>query len=539
MIDLNVLRDADAAYVARLGKRRNKIIGGLCLLLGCLTIVAVVPKIVFAETICNACRGMGIILELARPCPQRGYLHQPPFCFCKNGYVGPTCNFCGGTGRIFSAAEIEAKRMAKAAKEAQARLEGVKRNTQQFTDTRDGKKYLSVKIGDQLWMAQNLNYKPSRGNSWCYGNNNSNCNQYGRLYDWETAMAACPDGWHLPSEQEWETLAKYAGDKNVNYENINLGEKYNAGKRLKSTTGWNNRWNTNGNGTDALYFSALPGGYRDTVGNFDNAGDYGNWWTADVYKDSRAYGLGMNCCKFEDVWTDVTDISVRKFYEEKNFGLSVRCVAGPPPALDRLDAVLVKQEAEERVRKEVERARQEEERARLEKERIERNAERARLEKERIEREKRLSSRQQITDPRDGRKYITVNIDGKTWMAENLNYKTGKSWCYGDNNSNCDKYGRLYDWKTAMKACPAGWHLPSRAEWGGLGTDYYGFEALPGGFRAAGGSFSDAGDYGNWWTATENSAGNAYSRRMSHDLDYVDDDYYGNGNGFSVRCVGD
>lgn len=79
-----------------------------------------------------------------------------------------------------------------------------------FIDSRDGKKYKTVKIGDQIWMAENLNYETETG-SWCYDNNPSNCDKYGRLYDWETANKVAPAGWHLPSRAEFETLLKNLG----------------------------------------------------------------------------------------------------------------------------------------------------------------------------------------------------------------------------------------------------------------------------------------------------------------------------------------
>jgi uncharacterized protein (TIGR02145 family) len=167
-----------------------------------------------------------------------------------------------------------------------------------------------------------------------------------------------------------------------------------------------------------------------------------------------------------------------------------------------------------------------------------------------------------LTDKRDGQKYRTVKIGNQTWMAENLNHQTGKSWCYGNDDSNCKQYGRLYDWETAKTACPSGWHLPTKAEWsalvetagddagrkfksktgwdkGGTGTDDYGFSALPGGAPISVGNVVFAGYGGYYWTATEGGASRAYTRRITYDDDNVDEDTLNKEDGFAVRCVGD
>jgi len=136
-----------------------------------------------------------------------------------------------------------------------------------FTDSRDNKSYKWVTIGTQTWMAQNLNYAAS-GSKCGDGNLLSNedtytCNTYGRLYSWNKAV--CPNGWHIPSVGEWNTLISYAGGSLV------------AGTKLKAAGGWNN----NGNGQDTYGFSALPGGTGSSGGvQFLNVGDIGKWWTA-------------------------------------------------------------------------------------------------------------------------------------------------------------------------------------------------------------------------------------------------------------------
>ena len=167
-----------------------------------------------------------------------------------------------------------------------------------FTDSRDGQVYRIVQIGSQVWFAENLNYA-AKGSK-CYDNKAANCAKYGRLYDWKSALTACPAGFHLPTYNEWTTLVDYVG-----------GEKM-AGKKLKSKTGWNN----NGNGTDNYGFSALPGGYGESGGRFSNAGIYGYWWSATVYVVDDVWSLG--------IYYDYEHVYMFNGTEEGSF--SVRCV---------------------------------------------------------------------------------------------------------------------------------------------------------------------------------------------------------------------
>jgi len=186
-----------------------------------------------------------------------------------------------------------------------------------------------------------------------------------------------------------------------------------------------------------------------------------------------------------------------------------------------------------------------------------------------------------FTDSRDGKTYKKVTIGTQTWMGENLNYDVPgvtTDVCYGNSADSCAKYGRLYNWATAMNgasssslspsgvqgACPVGWHVPSDAEWtaltdfvggaatagtklkatsgwnnNGNGTDQYGFSALPGGNGGSDGYFHNAGDYGFWWSATEYDAGHAWYRVMNYYDGLVGRDYDSKSYLFSVRCAQD
>jgi uncharacterized protein (TIGR02145 family) len=137
-----------------------------------------------------------------------------------------------------------------------------------------GQTYKTVKIGNQTWMAENLNSNAE--GSKCYGDNPANCNTYGRLYDWETALTVCPSGWHLPTQEDYATLI------------ATVGGNATAGTKLKTTSGWDN-----GNGTDDYGFSALPGGNFEGDQGFNTAGQRGYWWGASEYDEDIAYGFSI------------------------------------------------------------------------------------------------------------------------------------------------------------------------------------------------------------------------------------------------------
>ena len=201
-------------------------------------------------------------------------------------------------------------------------------------DKRDSNVYRIVTIGSQTWMAENLNYADSittkslLKRNWCYDNIAANCDKYGRFYTWAAAIDSvklatdadnpqkcgdnrtctlpamvqgiCPDGWHLPTQAEWNTLF------------TELGGKSTAGKILKSQTGWYG----NGNGTDGEGFSALPSGYRDYIGFFKYGGSYAYFWSASEDGYTSAYLMYLY---YGDENANLNDYA-------KSFGFSVRCL---------------------------------------------------------------------------------------------------------------------------------------------------------------------------------------------------------------------
>ncbi|PWJ53387.1 MULTISPECIES: fibrobacter succinogenes major paralogous domain-containing protein [unclassified Fibrobacter] len=193
------------------------------------------------------------------------------------------------------------------------------------TLTYGGQTYRTVVIGAQTWMAENLNYEykvnGSTYGNWCYNDSALYCERYGRLYTWAAAMDSattgcgygatcetdagavqgiCPDGWHLPSRAEWDTLIAFVGGEDV------------AGRRLRSISGWYD----NANGDDGYGFSALPSGIRHGNGGFNNAGQNANFWSSSESSPDSSSQMYMY----------YTVRSAGLVDNAKNKAFSVRCV---------------------------------------------------------------------------------------------------------------------------------------------------------------------------------------------------------------------
>jgi len=206
-----------------------------------------------------------------------------------------------------------------------------------FTDARDGKTYKKVKIGEQTWMAENLNYATSSG-SWCYDNSADSCAKYGRLYDWVTAMGldasyndkvwggrdvaskkVCPAGWRLPSTEDWQELMWNFCQPGYGCDLV----------KLKVDYGW--KKDDHGIGMDVYGFSALPGGYGYVENNgvyFRNAGESGSWWSTQDAIDSVGYVdviVYAGCFNLGSIVDEAEGVGMST---TKRIWFSVRCIRG-------------------------------------------------------------------------------------------------------------------------------------------------------------------------------------------------------------------
>ena len=395
----------------------------------------------------------------------------------------------------------------------------------------DGNVYDTIVIGNQVWMRQNLKVtKYNNGDAlphitanaawsaltsgaYCnYGNNTSIGATYGMLYNYYVVSDnrnVCPQNWHVPHLSEWQALETYLGGSSV------------AGGKLKEvdTIYWAS---PNADATNSSGFTALAGGSRSSTGVSGDLGYYGNWWTNDEYDASKGIAMDLS----------YGNGTSHLFQRTKSIGMSIRCIKDTllPPS---------------------------------------------------------------ITDA-DGNVYDTIHIGNQVWLKQNLkttryangnliphvsdsatwsNLSSGAYINYNNDTAIAGVYGKLYNWHAVVDSrnlCPDGWHIPSDNEWNIL-TTYLGgqniaggklkeagtlhwnspntgatnetdFTALPGGLKKTYSSFQGSGDFGFFWSSTEEGSNYAYFRI----LDYISTSIitmagYNNfkTDGMSVRCIQD
>ncbi len=465
---------------------------------------------------------------------------------------------------------------------------------------------------------------------YCYNNDPANCTTYGGLYDWNEMMGytttpgvqgICPAGWHIPTDAEWCALSSFL-DTNANCNEF--VESYIAGGKLKDTgfTHWNS---PNTGATNESGFTALGAGYRTSSGFFGNLDDNASFWSSSMYTAStsisRELYYGDDYLYRNEIHYKIEGLSVRCLSDEgtgctpmpttsdagpdQNVTGTATNLAGNTPlsgtgewsilsgtggsvaqpgnplstfsgvagntytlvwsitticaaSTDTVQITFTNPS---------------------------------------------FTCGSPFSDTRDGQVYNTVQIGTQCWMQQNLNIGTmvlsttsGSShsdcsnngiiekYCYNNDPANCTTYGGLYDWNEMMGytttpgvqgICPAGWHIPTDAEWctlttyldptvncNSLGysgknaggkmketgfthwaspntgaTNESGFTALAAGYRHSYGSFDRFYDYAYFWSSSESSTSNGRYRYLGYDYAKVSRYFTTKTYGFAVRCV--
>ena len=273
------------------------------------------------------------------------------------------------------------------------------RSIKTMIDERDGQKYSYTTIRDRYWMTENMRYN-IEGSKWNPANPDT---LFGRLYNWEQAVRACPDGWVLTSTPDWIALESSVTTDTLQNDLFKKGRfRGNNAHTLKSK----NYWNTPG--TDSLGINFLPAGRARKTDYFFGLGKFAFFWTATPYAPE---GVIMKpLANFRYLENDSIGVYASHHWKEKQF-YSCRCVQ------------YYEDKAEEVSEKD----------------------------------------KQYFVDERDGQKYGYVKVKDYYWMTENMRYKIE----YSDlNPANPDSlYGRLYACDHALQVCPKGWSLPGGSAW--------------------------------------------------------------------------
>ena len=419
----------------------------------------------------------------------------------------------------------------------------------EFTDKRDGQVYKYVEINGITWMAQSMNYAtPNASSALCPSATEKSCPVHGLIYTWEEAVNVCPEGWHLPSYSEWNSLGGYMwtnhnGDVSGPLLSSKLGQKYTDEYGFSVT--------------DANYYPLWSDSTKKYEGCYWDPYDNSFFWTDSLDNNGAWYfSVGM-----ADTWSEsvsktcmnqvrcVMDSIVSSSSVASSSSVESSSSAEPPKtALDFLNPSIEYGE---------------------------------------------------FVDDRDNQKYKSVKIGNQVWMAQNLNYAyeqktrsgSASSFCYKNEPDSCGKYGRLYLWSAALDSaaqfskdgegcgnevvcefegkvrgvCPSGWHLPDTTEfrellnfvgdssatklkaneaWGVSYENPYGFSALPaGGYdyrdedRSINPHFDYAGGLTYFWSIVSRDHDDGYALAMDYSSRYAKLAWSYKYNARSVRCI--
>ncbi|HLF33663.1 MAG TPA: fibrobacter succinogenes major paralogous domain-containing protein, partial [Cyclobacteriaceae bacterium] len=361
----------------------------------------------------------------------------------------------------------------------------------------------TVMIGEQTWMVKNLDVSTFRNGdtipeaktaeewikagqegrpAWSYFyNDTENSKKYGKLYNWYAVSdprTLAPQGWHIPGNDEWLMLSKALIE--------------NVGAKMKSRSGWENK----GNGTNESGFTGLPGGWRDSAGEFRDIGYIGAWWSSSEIDALNA------------TYWDVTE-NESQFYNSntiKTEGHYIRCVSG-----ETVSSVAETDQAEI----------------------VESEGETLNIKSAKIGSQVWMSENLDVSRFRNGDEIPELE-NGDEW--ESAGRESRPAWCYYNNDPEYGKkFGKLYNWHAVNDPrglAPEGWHIPTNDEWAelndylgdyagfkmksvsdwkvsvnesehvGNGDNSSGFNGLPGGKRgfASHHGFTYSGEFGYWWS---------------------------------------
>ena len=419
----------------------------------------------------------------------------------------------------------------------------------EFMDKRDGQTYKYVEIDGVTWMAQSMNYAtPNASSALCPSATEKSCPVHGLIYTWEEAVNVCPEGWHLPSYSEWNSLGGYMwtnhnGDVSGPLLSSKLGQKYTDEYGFSVTdANYYPLWSDSTKKYEGCYWDPYDNSFFWT----DSLDNNGAWYFSVGMADSWSESVSKACLNQVRC---VMDSIVSSSSVASSSSVESSSSAEPPKtALDFLNPSIEYGE---------------------------------------------------FVDDRDNQKYKSVKIGNQIWMAQNLNYAyeqktrsgSASSFCYKNEPDSCGKYGRLYLWSAALDSaaqfskdgegcgnevvcefegkvrgvCPSGWHLPDTTEFRGLlnfvgdssatklkaneawGVSYenpYGFSALPaGGYdyrdedRSINPHFDYAGGLTYFWSIVSRDHDDGYALAMDYSSRYAKLAWSYKYNARSVRCI--
>ena len=343
-----------------------------------------------------------------------------------------------------------------------------------MTDPRDGKTYKTVVVNGQLWMAENLNYSGNNeGTAPCYNDIDSLCAQFGRLYSRDAAMddsrceylsdcdlgegpiqGICPDGWHIPTVAEMEDLVDFVGEDGRSYKSTASTWTLDDGRDTYglSLLGAGN-WNSDKGFEDIHRYEVIWAYAPDTYQHYLLVGGAGDIVDVVSYKDSEYYSSvrcvngKANPVSSSSYSSSSARSSSSSYRSSSSSYTSSSSSSGNPSSIFSISS------KEELFNPDL--------------------------------------TYGTMTDPRDGKTYKTIEFNGQTWMAENLNFSDssiaplleGHNACYQEKESECELFGRLYSREAAMNdsscayrdgcqlgtdpvqgICPDGWHMMTYAE---------------------------------------------------------------------------